>query len=102
VALFRFSQLFNAPEGDAWADTGVWRVAELVQGFAGGVRAVAPSPCSPPRPRRLPPTYVCISHTTYEGCAGRFECRRLAKVTVPGKAVRLFPSQDELPPPPPS
>jgi len=34
-------------------------------------------------------TYVCISHTTYEGCNGLFQCRRLAKVTVPGKAEVL-------------
>jgi len=34
-------------------------------------------------------TYICISHTTYEGCAGGFQCRRLAKVTVPGKAEVL-------------
>eukprot|EP00669_Euglena_mutabilis_P006192 TRINITY_DN1897_c0_g1_i1.p1 TRINITY_DN1897_c0_g1~~TRINITY_DN1897_c0_g1_i1.p1 ORF type:complete len:554 (-),score=144.91 TRINITY_DN1897_c0_g1_i1:136-1773(-) len=34
-------------------------------------------------------TYLCISHTTYEGCGGRFQFRRLAKVTVPGKAEVL-------------
>jgi len=34
-------------------------------------------------------TYLCISHTTYEGCNSLFQCRRLAKVTVPGKAEVL-------------
>eukprot|EP00667_Euglena_gracilis_P001202 EG_transcript_1202 len=34
-------------------------------------------------------TYMCVSHATYEGCQDDFHFRRLAKVTVPGKAEVL-------------
>eukprot|EP00667_Euglena_gracilis_P000827 EG_transcript_827 len=34
-------------------------------------------------------TYLCVSHATYERCRDDFHFRRLAKVTVPGKAEVL-------------
>eukprot|EP00667_Euglena_gracilis_P002311 EG_transcript_2311 len=34
-------------------------------------------------------TYLCVSHSTYEGCQEDFHFRRLARVTVPGKAEVL-------------
>eukprot|EP00667_Euglena_gracilis_P029473 EG_transcript_39108 len=34
-------------------------------------------------------TYLCVSGATYEGCRDAFHFRRLAKVTVPGKAEVL-------------
>eukprot|EP00667_Euglena_gracilis_P001724 EG_transcript_1725 len=35
-------------------------------------------------------TYLCVSQATYEGCHRDFHFRRLAKVTVPGKAEVLY------------
>eukprot|EP00668_Euglena_longa_P028679 GGOE01035978.1.p1 GENE.GGOE01035978.1~~GGOE01035978.1.p1 ORF type:complete len:370 (-),score=110.61 GGOE01035978.1:1408-2439(-) len=34
-------------------------------------------------------TYLCVSHATYEACHNDFHFRKLAKVTVPGKAEVL-------------
>eukprot|EP00667_Euglena_gracilis_P002892 EG_transcript_2897 len=34
-------------------------------------------------------TSICVSHTVFNSCRGRFHFRRLAKVTVPGKAEVL-------------
>eukprot|EP00667_Euglena_gracilis_P000453 EG_transcript_453 len=34
-------------------------------------------------------TSICVSHSTFKGCRGRFRFRQLAKVTVPGKAEVL-------------
>eukprot|EP00668_Euglena_longa_P043269 GGOE01057427.1.p1 GENE.GGOE01057427.1~~GGOE01057427.1.p1 ORF type:complete len:377 (+),score=127.19 GGOE01057427.1:511-1641(+) len=34
-------------------------------------------------------TFLCVSHATYEGCREDFHFRKLAKVTVPGKAEVL-------------
>eukprot|EP00667_Euglena_gracilis_P000681 EG_transcript_681 len=46
-------------------------------------------------------TYLCVSHATYEACCDDFCFRRLAKVTVPGKA-EVLPVYEVLCQPPDS